>query len=127
MLEGAEVRLAVDIGGTFTDIVLDVGEVRRTRKVLTPGFGMRIRISARQGPLEPVPFDFCDDVAPLYTDPECPPDSAPVHGVRGASDRGRRRMRRGFRAPCVRYPEWRNSGVRDLRLVSGERTPSFFT
>ena len=25
MLEGAEVRLAVDIGGTFTDIVLDVG------------------------------------------------------------------------------------------------------
>src|SRR6201996_469961 len=35
MLEGAEVRLAVDIGGTFTDIVLDVGEQRRTRKVLT--------------------------------------------------------------------------------------------
>jgi N-methylhydantoinase A len=35
MLEGAEVRLAVDIGGTFTDIVLDVGEVRRTRKLLT--------------------------------------------------------------------------------------------
>jgi len=35
MLEGAEVRLAVDIGGTFTDIVLDVGEARKTRKVLT--------------------------------------------------------------------------------------------
>lgn len=35
MLEGAEVRLAVDIGGTFTDIVLDVGPDRRTRKVLT--------------------------------------------------------------------------------------------
>ncbi|MDU1695692.1 MAG: hydantoinase/oxoprolinase family protein, partial [Bradyrhizobium sp.] len=35
MLEGAEVRLAVDIGGTFTDIVLDIGELRRTRKVLT--------------------------------------------------------------------------------------------
>src|SRR5438270_1011437 len=35
MLEGAEMRLAVDIGGTFTDIVLDVGEVRKTRKVLT--------------------------------------------------------------------------------------------
>src|SRR5215475_7662108 len=35
MLEGAEVRLAVDIGGTFTDIVLDVGQQRRTRKVLT--------------------------------------------------------------------------------------------
>src|SRR6476646_7851668 len=35
MLEGAEVRLAVDIGGTFTDIVLDMGEVRKTRKVLT--------------------------------------------------------------------------------------------
>jgi N-methylhydantoinase A len=35
MLEGAEVRLAVDIGGTFTDIVLDVGQDRRTRKVLT--------------------------------------------------------------------------------------------
>ncbi|MEN3286748.1 MAG: N-methylhydantoinase [Bradyrhizobium sp.] len=35
MLERAEVRLAVDIGGTFTDIVLDVGEQRRTRKVLT--------------------------------------------------------------------------------------------
>ena len=28
MLEGAEVRLAVDIGGTFTDIVLDVGRDR---------------------------------------------------------------------------------------------------
>ena len=26
MLEGAEVRLAVDIGGTFTDIVLDRGQ-----------------------------------------------------------------------------------------------------
>src|SRR5215475_3272577 len=35
MLERAEVRLAVDIGGTFTDIVLDVGQQRRTRKVLT--------------------------------------------------------------------------------------------
>src|SRR6201996_6869005 len=35
MLEGAEVRLAVDIGGTFTDIVLDVGQHRRTRKILT--------------------------------------------------------------------------------------------
>ena len=35
MLEGAEVRLAVDIGGTFTDIVLDVGGERLTRKVLT--------------------------------------------------------------------------------------------
>jgi N-methylhydantoinase A len=35
MLDKAEVRLAVDIGGTFTDIVLDVGERRRTRKVLT--------------------------------------------------------------------------------------------
>jgi N-methylhydantoinase A len=35
MLDGVEVRLAVDIGGTFTDIVLDVGQDRRTRKVLT--------------------------------------------------------------------------------------------
>src|SRR5712671_597354 len=35
MLEGAEVRLAADIGGTFTDIVLDVGQDRRTRKLLT--------------------------------------------------------------------------------------------
>jgi N-methylhydantoinase A len=35
MLEGAEVRLAADIGGTFTDIVLDVGRDRRTRKLLT--------------------------------------------------------------------------------------------
>ncbi|GLH81785.1 methylhydantoinase [Bradyrhizobium sp. SSBR45G] len=35
MLEGAEVRLAVDIGGTFTDIVLDIGCKRRTRKLLT--------------------------------------------------------------------------------------------
>src|ERR1700760_3495369 len=35
MLDGAEMRLAVDIGGTFTDIVLDVGRDRRTRKVLT--------------------------------------------------------------------------------------------
>ncbi|MBO1079676.1 hydantoinase/oxoprolinase family protein [Roseomonas haemaphysalidis] len=29
------VRLAADIGGTFTDVVLDVGGARRTRKVLT--------------------------------------------------------------------------------------------
>src|SRR6266700_1744244 len=36
MLEGAEVRLAVDIGGTFTDIVLDVGAARTTRKLLPP-------------------------------------------------------------------------------------------
>jgi N-methylhydantoinase A/oxoprolinase/acetone carboxylase beta subunit len=35
MHQGAEVRLAVDIGGTFTDFVLDVGQDRRTRKVLT--------------------------------------------------------------------------------------------
>ena len=35
MVQGAEVRLAVDIGGTFTDLVLDVGQDRRTRKVLT--------------------------------------------------------------------------------------------
>ncbi|UZE50755.1 hydantoinase/oxoprolinase family protein [Rhodopseudomonas sp. P2A-2r] len=35
MFQGAEVRLAVDIGGTFTDIVLDVGPDRRTRKLLT--------------------------------------------------------------------------------------------
>ncbi|WP_342364253.1 hydantoinase/oxoprolinase family protein [Terrarubrum flagellatum] len=35
MFQGAEMRLAVDIGGTFTDIVLDVGSDRRTRKVLT--------------------------------------------------------------------------------------------
>src|SRR3569623_389748 len=35
MHEGAEVRLAVDIGGTFTDIVLDVAEARWTRKLLT--------------------------------------------------------------------------------------------
>jgi N-methylhydantoinase A len=35
MLDGAEVRLAVDIGGTFTDIVLDIGRDRRTRKLLT--------------------------------------------------------------------------------------------
>ncbi|WP_035659710.1 hydantoinase/oxoprolinase family protein, partial [Bradyrhizobium sp. STM 3809] len=35
MLEGAEVRLAVDIGGTFTDLVLDIGDHRRTRKLLT--------------------------------------------------------------------------------------------
>jgi N-methylhydantoinase A len=35
MLDGAEARLAVDIGGTFTDIVLQIGEARRTRKVLT--------------------------------------------------------------------------------------------
>jgi N-methylhydantoinase A len=32
---GSDVRLAVDIGGTFTDVVLDVGTERRTRKVLT--------------------------------------------------------------------------------------------
>src|SRR6201996_2802875 len=35
MLDGAEARLAVDIGGTFTDIVLDIGQHRKTRKVLT--------------------------------------------------------------------------------------------
>jgi N-methylhydantoinase A len=32
---GPDVRLAVDIGGTFTDLVLDVGDNRLTRKVLT--------------------------------------------------------------------------------------------
>jgi N-methylhydantoinase A len=32
---GPDVRLAVDIGGTFTDLVLDVGDTRLTRKVLT--------------------------------------------------------------------------------------------
>ena len=32
---GADVRMAVDIGGTFTDIVLDRGAERLTRKVLT--------------------------------------------------------------------------------------------
>ena len=30
-----DVRMAVDIGGTFTDIVLDRGTERLTRKVLT--------------------------------------------------------------------------------------------
>ena len=33
MLDGAEARLAVDIGGTFTDIVLEVGQDRRTRNL----------------------------------------------------------------------------------------------
>jgi N-methylhydantoinase A len=33
--KGEQVRLAVDIGGTFTDLVLEVGERRFTRKVLT--------------------------------------------------------------------------------------------
>src|SRR3954463_13596496 len=32
---GRDVRMAVDIGGTFTDIVLDRGAQRLTRKVLT--------------------------------------------------------------------------------------------
>jgi len=32
---GHDVRMAVDIGGTFTDIVLDRGDQRLTRKVLT--------------------------------------------------------------------------------------------
>jgi N-methylhydantoinase A len=31
----SDVRLAVDIGGTFTDVVLDAGDTRLTRKVLT--------------------------------------------------------------------------------------------
>lgn len=35
MHEGNSVRLAADIGGTFTDVVLDIGGQRRTRKVLT--------------------------------------------------------------------------------------------
>jgi len=34
-LNGRDVRMAVDIGGTFTDIVLDRGSERLTRKVLT--------------------------------------------------------------------------------------------
>ena len=38
MSRGLGVRLAVDIGGTFTDVVLEIGERRLTRKVLTtPG------------------------------------------------------------------------------------------
>ena len=32
---GPDVRMAVDIGGTFTDVVLDHGSERITRKVLT--------------------------------------------------------------------------------------------
>jgi N-methylhydantoinase A len=32
---GSDIRLAADIGGTFTDIVLEVGAERRTRKLLT--------------------------------------------------------------------------------------------
>lgn len=32
---GAAVNLSADIGGTFTDIVLEIGETRKTRKVLT--------------------------------------------------------------------------------------------
>src|SRR5215510_14496312 len=32
---GTDVRMAVDIGGTFTDVVLDRGSERLTRKVLT--------------------------------------------------------------------------------------------
>ena len=35
MATAPDVRMAVDIGGTFTDIVLDRGETRLTRKVLT--------------------------------------------------------------------------------------------
>src|SRR5205085_8932561 len=34
-INGCDVRMAVDIGGTFTDIVLDRGTERITRKVLT--------------------------------------------------------------------------------------------
>src|SRR5215469_4242411 len=32
---GTHVRMAVDIGGTFTDVILDRGNERLTRKVLT--------------------------------------------------------------------------------------------
>lgn len=35
MGHSAMARLSVDIGGTFTDVVLDTGEARHTRKVLT--------------------------------------------------------------------------------------------
>ena len=35
MSEQSDIRMAVDIGGTFTDIVLDHGDRRLTRKVLT--------------------------------------------------------------------------------------------
>ena len=53
MLEGAEVRLAVDIGGTFTDIVLDVGQDRKTRKLLTtpqrPDLGLHTGAQPRVG------------------------------------------------------------------------------
>src|ERR1041384_2171342 len=34
-MSGPDVRMAVDIGGTFTDVVLDRGSERITRKVLT--------------------------------------------------------------------------------------------
>ena len=54
------VRLAVDIGGTFTDIVLDAAGVRTTAKVLTtpaaPEEGVIAGIEAALGEagLEPV-------------------------------------------------------------------------
>ena len=35
MVAGSDIRLAADIGGTFTDIVLETGTERRTRKLLT--------------------------------------------------------------------------------------------
>ena len=35
MSEQSDIRMAVDIGGTFTDIVLDRDDQRLTRKVLT--------------------------------------------------------------------------------------------
>jgi N-methylhydantoinase A len=35
MKKDSDIRLAVDIGGTFTDVVLEVKETRHTRKVLT--------------------------------------------------------------------------------------------
>ena len=48
MLEGAEVRLAVDIGGTFTDVVLEEGR-SLTRKLLTTPSGPRRRFSTACG------------------------------------------------------------------------------
>ncbi|MCP4316255.1 MAG: hydantoinase/oxoprolinase family protein [Hyphomicrobiales bacterium] len=35
MIDGQKVRLAVDIGGTFTDVVLEIGAIRHSTKILT--------------------------------------------------------------------------------------------
>ena len=63
MLSGQAVRLAIDIGGTFTDVVLEVGSARTISKVLTTsaqpelGFLQCVQLALSRAGVEPRQVD----------------------------------------------------------------------